>query len=68
MITATSRIDLSYHTIIIGPRFATKGKLVALNHEEYIIESKAAVSNATFRFHFPRIGFTAKPIAPEHKL
>jgi len=69
-----TRLKVTHNSIVsmvpddTGPRFATKGKLVALNHEEFIIETKAAVSNVTFRFHFPRIGFTAKPFAPEHKL
>ncbi|KAE9410458.1 hypothetical protein BT96DRAFT_953057 [Gymnopus androsaceus JB14] len=50
-----------------GPNFATTGKLVALNHEEFVIETKATELNAIFRIHFPRLGFTPKAAA-EHKL
>jgi len=46
--------------MLVGPRFATTGKLVCLNREEFTIEIKG--SAGVFRAHFPRIGFTAKPI------
>ncbi|KAF5393761.1 hypothetical protein D9757_000059 [Collybiopsis confluens] len=47
---------------------ATVGKLVALNHEECVVETRGSGSStATFRCHFPRIGSTIKAIA-EHKL
>ncbi|THV08599.1 hypothetical protein K435DRAFT_825045 [Dendrothele bispora CBS 962.96] len=48
-----------------GPRFATTGKLVCLNHQEFTIEIEGTAG--VFRAHFPRIGFTAKPIR-ENKL
>ncbi|KAJ6552750.1 hypothetical protein B0H19DRAFT_1377580 [Mycena capillaripes] len=37
-----------------GPDFGTVGKLVTLNKEEFVIETKKPI-----RCHFPRIGFTA---------
>ncbi|KAJ6552763.1 hypothetical protein B0H19DRAFT_995226 [Mycena capillaripes] len=41
-----------------GPDFGTVGKLVALNKEEFVIETKKPI-----RCHFPRIGFTAMLIS-----
>ncbi|KAJ4478026.1 hypothetical protein J3R30DRAFT_3478351 [Lentinula aciculospora] len=45
-----------------GTQFATTGKLVGFNHEEIVIETKGTMSNAIFRCHFPRIGFTLKGV------
>ncbi|KAJ6515925.1 hypothetical protein C8R45DRAFT_1087065 [Mycena sanguinolenta] len=42
-------------------RFGTVGKLVALNREEFVIETKG--SAGLVRCHFPRIGFAAKLVS-----
>ncbi|KAJ7591103.1 hypothetical protein C8J56DRAFT_934694 [Mycena floridula] len=44
-----------------GRAFATTGQLVALNAEEFVIETQG--SSGVFRCHFPRIGFTVKSVA-----
>jgi len=38
----------------------TTGKLVALNHEEVVLEVNGA--KGLLRVHFPRLGYTLKPI------
>jgi len=48
-----------------GRNFGTVGKLVALNKEEFVIETKG--SAGLVRCHFPRIMFTAK-LAAKSKL
>ncbi|KIK65304.1 hypothetical protein GYMLUDRAFT_70421 [Collybiopsis luxurians FD-317 M1] len=66
-----ARLNLALGQIVsVAPDdagLATTGKLVSLNLEECVIETKGTASNAIFRSHFPRIGFTIKAIS-EHKL
>jgi len=49
-----------------GRHLPTVGKLVALNREEFVIETKG--SAGLVRCHFPRIMFTAKPVSVKAKL
>ncbi|KAJ7507758.1 hypothetical protein B0H11DRAFT_1968551 [Mycena galericulata] len=48
-----------------GRNFGTPGKLVALNREEFVVETKGTAG--LMRCHFPRIMFTAK-VASQSKL
>ncbi|KAJ7283692.1 hypothetical protein C8J57DRAFT_1293289 [Mycena rebaudengoi] len=49
-----------------GRNFATVGKLVSLNREEFVIETKGTAG--IIRCHFPRILFTARAASTEAKL
>ncbi|KAF7373564.1 Glutathione S-transferase [Mycena sanguinolenta] len=52
---SVSRNDDTVH------KFGTVGKLVALNREEFVIETQG--SAGVVRCHFPRIGFTARLVS-----
>jgi hypothetical protein len=51
---------------LTGRNFATVGKLVSLNREEFVIETKGTAG--IIRCHFPRILFTARAASTEAKL
>lgn len=46
-----------------GRKHPTAGKLVGLNHEEFVIEASGA-SGTVVRCHFPRIGYQVKATTP----
>lgn len=69
--TYTSHIMLNSSPLImasLGKTYPTIGKLVGLNHEEFVIETKGSESSAVIRCHFPRIAYTAKALTNTNKL
>jgi hypothetical protein len=50
------KIHLTELIIYVGQSHPTQGKLVGLNREEIVVETKGSVSESV-RVHFPRLGF-----------
>jgi hypothetical protein len=47
---------------LTGTRHPTVGKLVALNLEEFVLETKGS-TGSVIRCHFPRLGFSIREVA-----